>query len=418
MFRWLVVLQVLCSGVPRAWAAALPPYDGASTRQSVLRTIWENGQIPARSVPDKIAPVRNVSRLAPHARQITWNVSGANFLLSSTVFYNPRSAAGRSDTIVMHHHGHAKSCDNAAGCPIWFDFYNVTSFIHDELQADYFMLYMPLLGPNQQHGYPESHQWFSQWEAQGDRTIRYFVEPVHLTINYAMSLGYKRVVMMGKSGGGWTTTICSALDPRIHVSFPIAGSLPLSFPSTRDYEQCPFPGVKTQCPGGGKHYHHPWTPLPQPANPDWYLATANYTELYMLAAWEPGRTSLQLLHEYDPCCFAGHGRHAGILQYNAAIRSVLGGGGGGGDGGAASAHGTFSTAISDWNVHAVCPMDKLILKTALAQTREPHPDLDHLPCDILRAAANSTGRRCPFAAPPAPAPPGETRSTEKNAPLN
>ena len=221
-----------------------PPFDGAATRQQVLATVWANGKIPSRTQPDRVKPLVNVS-LAPHATELTWNISGPFFPLSSTVFHNPRSASQRSDTIVLHHHGHAHGCDNEAGCPIWFDFYNVTSFIHDELEADYFMLYMPLLGPNQQHGYPTSHQWFSQWEDKGDKTIRYFVEPLHLTVNYALSLGYKRVVMMGKSGGGWTTTVCAALDPRIHVSFPIAGSIPLSFHHVSwDYEQKPQAGKK------------------------------------------------------------------------------------------------------------------------------------------------------------------------------
>ena len=107
----------------------------------------------------------------------------------------------------------------------------------------------------------------------------------------------------------------------------------------------------------------------------------------MLAAWEPHRYSIQMLHEFDPCCYAGHGRHAGILQYNAAVARRLR---------AAGPHGGFSTAISDWNVHAVCPMDKLILKSALRQTQLAQPDFDHLPCDILHAT-NSTP--CPFAPP-------------------
>lgn len=106
----------------------------------------------------------------------------------------------------------------------------------------------------------------------------------------------------------------------------------------------------------------------------------------MLAAWEPHRYSIQMLHEFDPCCFAGHDRHAGILQYNAAVAQRLRSG----------THGIFSTAISNWNVHAVCPMDKLILKSALQQTQLPHPNFDILPCDILRAA-NSTP--CPYAPP-------------------
>lgn len=45
-------------------------------------------------------------------------------------------------------------------------------------------------------------------EEQGVATGKFFVEPVILTINYAkMVLGYKRIVMMGLSGGGWTTTL-------------------------------------------------------------------------------------------------------------------------------------------------------------------------------------------------------------------
>eukprot|EP01043_Picozoa_sp_COSAG02_P102205 COSAG02_NODE_38230_length_431_cov_1.554217_1_plen_88_part_01 len=87
---------------------------------------------------------------------------------------------------------------------------------------DYFMLYMPFLGVNRQSG-PDCvnppgqsdhcqsqlphcvrsnttacHNWLRQWQSKGDHTIAYFVEPVHLTINYAVNvLGYKQVYMMG-----------------------------------------------------------------------------------------------------------------------------------------------------------------------------------------------------------------------------
>jgi hypothetical protein len=37
---------------------------------------------------------------------------------------------------------------------------------------------------------------------------RFFLEPVVLTINFALDvLGYDNVVMTGLSGGGWTTTM-------------------------------------------------------------------------------------------------------------------------------------------------------------------------------------------------------------------
>jgi hypothetical protein len=50
--------------------------------------------------------------------------------------------------------------------------------------------------------------------------------------------------MLGLSGGGWTTTLAAAIDPRIEVSFPTAGSTPFSFKhdtavynDVEDYEQ-------------------------------------------------------------------------------------------------------------------------------------------------------------------------------------
>ena len=84
--------------------------------------------------------------------------------------------------------------------------------------------------------------------AAGERTIRFFVEPVVLTINYAIGvLGYSSVLMMGKSGGGWTTTLAAALDPRIGASFAVAGSLPLRFqPRQWDFEQRDEPKMAAQ----------------------------------------------------------------------------------------------------------------------------------------------------------------------------
>ena len=56
-----------------------------------------------------------------------------------------------------------------------------------------------------------SHNWFTQFEAQGDEAMRYFLEPVVLAVNYAKEvLRYKRIVMVGLSGGGWTSESSTA----------------------------------------------------------------------------------------------------------------------------------------------------------------------------------------------------------------
>ena len=56
------------------------------------------------------------------------------------------------------------------------------------------------------------------------------------------------------------------------------------------------------------------------------FAVCNYTCQYLLAGLEPGRSQVQILHEYDTCCFSPHNRHDGMLQYESNIRRELMGG--------------------------------------------------------------------------------------------
>jgi hypothetical protein len=269
-------------------------------RRSALRfSIWGSPELPSDRAPDIVEHVVNATGGAPASagvQRVVWNISRGFFPLTSTTYYVPRTKGERTESLMIHHHGHTQGCDNLdgngteLGCPKFWDFYNVTDFIHG-LQLDAIFMYMPLLGPNQQNGFPTDHNWFAQWEGEGDRPISYFITPVSLTVNYALSLGYKHVYMMGKSGGGWTTTVAAAADPRISLSFPIAGSVPLAIKvgpyylhDKGDFEQLPQLG-------------------PMPAQGPWYLDACNYTCQYVLAGLEAGRTSLQILHENDPCCF-------------------------------------------------------------------------------------------------------------------
>ena len=108
--------------------------------------------------------------------------------------------------------------------------------------------------------------------------MRFFVEPITVFLNYAVEeYAYDLVAMVGLSGGGWTTTLYAALDPRIARSYPVAGTLPLYLESGGDYEQT-HPGL---------------------------YALANYPELYVLGTYEGERRQIQVLNRYDPCCFGG-----------------------------------------------------------------------------------------------------------------
>src|SRR5882724_11589473 len=57
--------------------------------------------------------------------------------------------------------------------------------------------------------------------------VRFFVEPIAAALNCLLADGgYRSVYMVGLSGGGWTTTLYAAIDPRVRRSYPVAGSLP------------------------------------------------------------------------------------------------------------------------------------------------------------------------------------------------
>jgi hypothetical protein len=131
--------------------------------------------------------------------------------------------------------------------------------------------------------------------------IKLFLEPVLASLNYLEKRrGYRFVFMAGLSGGGWTTTLYAALDPRISASFPVAGSLPMSLRSVTngtigDWEQ---------------------------VSADIYKIV-DYLDLYLLGTY-PGRTQLQLLSVNDPCCFRGTSARSYVRQVDATARKWRG----------------------------------------------------------------------------------------------
>jgi hypothetical protein len=49
-----------------------------------------------------------------------------------------------------------------------------------------------------------------------EHPLRYFIEPVVVALNWAEEVyGYSRRIMVGLSGGGWTTVVVSGIDTRI-----------------------------------------------------------------------------------------------------------------------------------------------------------------------------------------------------------
>ncbi len=132
----------------------------------------------------------------------------------------------------------------------------------------------------------------------------FFLEPIVQTVNeFSVRYpdGHAGLLMIGLSGGGWTTHMAAAIERRIDVSIPVAGSLPL-------YAR-PF------SPGSDGDIEQRYAPLfgEVDSDGDGVSDRANgvcsWLEIYALGGISPDadhpRQQIQVLNLYDSCCFSG-----------------------------------------------------------------------------------------------------------------
>lgn len=226
------------------------------------------------------------------------NISMEHGVNSIAYLFHPTST---NNKLVIYHQGHDGGFLNGKK-PIQFfleNHYSVLAFS------------MPLVGMNSQPIVElenegkirlTSHNHFSYLDSDTFSSLKYFVEPIAVSLNYLdENYAFDTYYMVGISGGGWTTTLYSALDQRITQSYSVAGSLPLylrySASDMGDYEQI---------------------------LPDLYKIT-NYLDLYVLDAYGTDRRHVQIFNKYDPCCFA----NPNFETYENEIKSTLSKTGGG-----------------------------------------------------------------------------------------
>lgn len=135
------------------------------------------------------------------------------------------------------------------------------------------------------------------FEQHGTEALQLFLNPVITTINYLTELDPSAtVIMTGLSGGAWTTHLAAAIDERIDVSIPVAGALPLF--------------ARPFSPGSVGDAEQEWKPIYAEIDsnndgiPDAADGAASWLEIFALATTS-GRRQLQILNEFDNCCFRG-----------------------------------------------------------------------------------------------------------------
>jgi len=197
-------------------------------RQQLLEYLWGAEGFPKR-LPDTILTnvTSPVSQLTNLKRVDELRVDMAPGLQGLAYHFVPQKP---NFELVVVHHGHACTLDDD---PSPKDVgYGLQRTIHALLRAGYGVLgvFMPHMRPGDCSG---GHDRMFQLTTSGS-PMKYFLEPTALGLNYLQNRSaadhfpkYRQFHMTGLSGGGWTTTIYAAVDPRISCSFPVAGTIPL-----------------------------------------------------------------------------------------------------------------------------------------------------------------------------------------------
>src|ERR1051326_678927 len=265
--------------------------DLRQLRQRLTRFIWGQDRLPDR-MPDEVSVAESPREKVENLEKVE-SISVTMEAGQRTVgyLYLPWN---RNQRAVMVHKGHA--CDTGAA--------GVGNAIRDLVRSGYSVLAMNMprcrAGDCSADCTAAHNEMFGSAQVSQGSPLKFFLEPIAIGLNYLQRQGadgkrYTDFNMVGLSGGGWTTTVYAAIDPRITLSFPVAGSLPLFLRndgSVGDAEQ---------------------------TLPDFYR-TASYLDLYVMGSWGRGRKQVQILNERDDCCF-GVAQHKTPATYKEDLRA-------------------------------------------------------------------------------------------------
>ena len=275
--------------------------DIENKRNSLIDYIWKTKGFPQFKIPSKIDKDVKDNRYQDliNLKKIEKIVTVMDYGVNSIAYlFHPIQT---NNSLIIYNQGHDG------------DFIQGKDTINFFLSKGYSVLAfsMPLLGMNNQPTLEISpfgkikltpiqgfrHDVLQFLQAEEFSPIKFFLEPIAVSLNYVeKAFNFRSISMIGLSGGGWTTTLYAAIDPRISKSYPVAGTLPIYLRSLNpndfgDYEQM---------------------------MPELYRI-ANYLELYILGSYGKGRKQFQILNKYDNCCFAGDG----YKTYEEEIRKLL-----------------------------------------------------------------------------------------------
>jgi Ricin-type beta-trefoil lectin domain len=270
-------------------------------RQALINFVWGTDGFPLDKLPSSVeqdvpTPVSNLNNLE---RVDTLNIVMESGETGLAHHFIPSS---KNNRLVVFHNGHFNPCTFDDGEGSGNTDHGLQRTINALLSTGFSVLavYMPRINPNNCQDWHSHKEIFTLPVTTGN-PMKFFLESVAVSLNYLQTnYAYRDFSMIGLSGGGWTTTVYAALDPRIRLSLPVAGSVPLYLQNEDDDTEQFLPS---------------------------FYEIAGYPDLYVLGSNASGRKQIQILNRHDDCCF-GEAQHrifqeqnSGIQDYDTEVRA-------------------------------------------------------------------------------------------------
>ena len=255
--------------------------DITKTRNQIIDFVWKEDKFSKTKMPSKIEldiqderydDIINLEKIDKITITMEYGVESYAYVFL---------AKQNNKDIVLYHQGHGG------------DFVKGKKTIEFFLEKGYSVVAfsMPLLGMNNQPivnieniGVIKitNHEHFRLLDSDNFSSIKFFLEPVLVAVNYIeYSYNLDSIFMVGISGGGWTTTMYSAIDDRIEKSFPVGTMLPL-------FISLNAPVIP--------HYESVLLEL---------YEKATYIDLYILSSFGENREQIKIINKFDSCCHGG-----------------------------------------------------------------------------------------------------------------
>jgi hypothetical protein len=286
-------------------------------RRSVVDYLWGGAGLPTAKLPTSttvysgsgalpadVAPLRAANIAAVERLQ-----ADMDFRFSTVMYLLHPANTGNARRLVVVSHGHCADYNSRFNA-------GIGSLIDHLLESGFTVLsvQMPLHGWNRQTSFQlptgkvavtNHDDMVLALEGKGGSALRFFVEPIVQGVNQFIRTNPRStdISMVGLSGGGWTTVLAAAIDPRIRLSISVAGSMPI-------YARRFYPGSVGDA---------------EQIMPALYKDRASYLDLYILDACGKGRRHLQIANQYDSCCFYGVSHPTWTANVKKAVASTGGG---------------------------------------------------------------------------------------------